>query len=119
MLTKLSLAIDIISNVCVTLAPAPTYKVHGVSALAKAEHSTKESQALFVLGSSLSSMGSGAVPAVQSLALCIVQARALISGNADGEDGSAKGVGRLFGALAVLQAVGQMILGVCVPLLFS
>lgn len=70
----------------------------------------------------LSSFGSGLVPATHSLALCILQARALSLPDVDGVDGLIKPdadveVGKLFGALAVLQAVGQMILGVSVVLL--
>jgi len=65
----------------------------------------------------LSSFGSGSVPAIESLALCIAQAQALNAvGNSDSEgEGERKGevdVGRLFGALAVLQAIGQTIAGV-------
>ena len=55
---------------------------------------------------------------MQSLALCIVQARVLAGagdeggGGAGGEGAAGVGIGRLFGALAVLQAVGQMIIAV-------
>ena len=75
---------------------------------------------MFVLASSLSSMGSGVVPAVHSLALCLLQVRGMDDaaiGNAAGEDPDVVetregGTGALFGAFAVLQAVGQTILGV-------
>jgi hypothetical protein len=58
------------------------------------------------------------IPAIHSLALCIVQARALLETEANsGTDAAApelieSSTGKLFGALAVLQAIGQMILGV-------
>jgi len=72
---------------------------------------------MFVAASSLTGLGSGAVPAIHSLALCMMQVRALDAKAAaagqqevDSQDG--EGTGALFGALAVLQAVGQMILGV-------
>ena len=78
-----------------------------------------KSQALFVTASSLTGFGSGAVPAVHSLALCMLQVRTLDAAacNVDGEDANLveskeEGTGALFGAFAVLQAVGQMIIGV-------
>ncbi|OSC98523.1 MFS general substrate transporter [Trametes coccinea BRFM310] len=81
-----SLFIDFLSHSIVALSPAHA------------------SQALFVGATSLSSFGAGLVPATNSLALCIMQAR-------DEDD-----TGKLFGAFSVLQAVGQMILG---PALFG
>lgn len=73
---------------------------------------------MFVLASSLSGMGGGLQPAVQSLALCIMQSRQAAEGGegADGQGvngkGGVEGMGKLFGALAVLQAAGLMIIGV-------
>lgn len=59
----------------------------------------------------LSCLGTGVHPAVNSLALCILQIQGDVLNEAgvpqDGGD-----VGRLFGALASIQSVGQMILGV-------
>ena len=81
-----SLLIDLLSHSLVALSPAHA------------------SQALFVGATSLSSFGAGLVPATNSLALCIMQAR--------GEDDT----GKLFGAFSVLQAIGQMILGVSFPI---
>jgi hypothetical protein len=82
----------------------------------------RSSEALFVVSSWIASWGAGLIPAIHSLALCIVQARALLEAgeNGDGEnenapavvDAHGPGSGKLFGALAVLQATGQMILGV-------
>ncbi|KAF9468039.1 major facilitator superfamily domain-containing protein [Collybia nuda] len=114
-LTRCSLVIDIISNTFVVLAPTPTFHMHSMTRNIPTSHSKQESQALFVLATSLSSLGSGAVPAIQSLALCILQVRAL-DAEAAGIPGKETGVGRLFGALAVLQTVGQMIIG---PMLFG
>jgi hypothetical protein len=99
---RLSLLADIVSNTFVTVAPSP---------------STSEgsnSQTFFIIASAFTSFASGVVPAMQSLALCIMQARALREG--DGAGGEVD-VGRLFGGMAVLQAVGQMILGVCLSFL--
>lgn len=84
-----SLIIDLLSHSLVTLSPAHA------------------SQALFVGATAMSSFGAGLVPAANSLALCIMQSR--------GEDVT----GKLFGAFSVLQAVGQMILGVRLRSVFS
>ncbi|KAH9848455.1 major facilitator superfamily domain-containing protein [Lenzites betulinus] len=81
-----SLLLDLLSHTLVTLSPA------------------NASQGLFVGATAMSSFAAGLVPATNSLALCIMQAR--------GEDGT----GKLFGAFSVLQAVGQTILG---PILFG
>jgi len=87
-----------------------------------------KSQALFVVASSLSSFGSGTVPAIHSLALCMLQVRRLdnnAAAVANAEDANLvvvesnrkeEGTGALFGAFGVLQAVGQMILG---PMIFG
>jgi hypothetical protein len=127
-LTRCSLLIDIVANALITLAPAPSYHVHAVNAVrhhkgfkfSMPQMSNAQSQALFVLASSMNSLGSGAIPAVHSLALCLMQVRALDAGTTAAEveemvldSESAVGTGSLFGAFAVLQSVGQMILGVC------
>ena len=71
---------------------------------------------------SLSSFGAGAVPAVNSFALCVVQMRGLgraeRNGKGEGEEDGG-GAGRVFGALALIQAVGQQILGVRIFPYFS
>ncbi|CAA7267107.1 unnamed protein product [Cyclocybe aegerita] len=126
-LTRCSLMIDIASHTLVALLPAPGYKSHvSVAGHGHGGHgmSFGQAEAAFVVASSLNSMGSGAVPAIQSLALCVMQVRAMDERRARGEgedsetEGSVKeeGTGPLFGALAVLQAIGQMILG---PMLFG
>ncbi|KAJ6513208.1 major facilitator superfamily domain-containing protein [Mycena sanguinolenta] len=120
-LSRLSLCIDIVANLAIVCSPAPAYKMHlrsmnGIDSTGVySEFQT--SQALFVLASWMQCMGSGAVPAIQSLALCIMQARSLLAADA-GHPGSGvdAATGPLFGALAVLQAGGQMVLG---PLLFG
>ncbi|KAG6813401.1 hypothetical protein H0H92_011379 [Tricholoma furcatifolium] len=106
---RCSLLVDVVSNLLVTLGPMPAIHARGASRM--------QSQVWFVLASGLSSMGSGATPALQSLALCIVQTRALDAA-AEGEDRNSNdgGVGQLFGALAVMQTLGQMIVG---PMLFG
>ncbi|KAG6909060.1 hypothetical protein DXG01_002213 [Tephrocybe rancida] len=105
LVTRVSLLIDALCYVFVTLAPVPAVHSLGVSA--------SESQALFVLATGSGSLGSGAPPALESLALCIVQTRALDEGSDAPKDG---GVGQLFSALAVLQTLGQMLIG---PMLFG
>ncbi|KAJ7170723.1 hypothetical protein C8R43DRAFT_980730 [Mycena crocata] len=115
-LSRLSLCIDIVANLAVVFSPAPAYKTHLQTMRAPDSSSPKSefqnSQALFIVASWMQCMGAGVVPAMQSLALCIVQARALLAGDASQDAGT----GTLFGALAVLQAGGQMVLG---PLLFG
>ncbi|KAJ7047886.1 major facilitator superfamily domain-containing protein [Mycena alexandri] len=126
-LTRISLCIDILANASIILAPAPAYKMHHLAMAATAGSKTdsqfRSSQALFVVASWIASWGAGLIPAIHSLALCIVQARAMLEASATSQgDGAAApvivdaGTGKLFGALAVLQATGQMILG---PLLFG
>ncbi|KDR76286.1 hypothetical protein GALMADRAFT_156377 [Galerina marginata CBS 339.88] len=121
---RCSLLIDFISHTLIAILPAPS----GVSTTSTASSTTEaggggvgyeKSQTLFVLASSLNGMGSGAVPAIHSLALCMMQVRSLNAVDGGGQEDSAReeeGTGALFGALAVLQAVGQMILG---PMLFG
>ncbi|KAI0077310.1 hypothetical protein K474DRAFT_1643587 [Panus rudis PR-1116 ss-1] len=93
-LIRLSLIIDFLSHTLVTISPPPS----------SSSSPTSLDTALFVGSTTLSSFGAGLVPAVNSLALCVLQMQV------------SAGAGRLFGALAVLQAVGQMILG---PMLFG
>lgn len=104
-LMRLSFIVDIFSHTFVTLFPAPETKIHALSM-----QGSSYSQIMFVAASSLSSFGSGVVPAVQSLALCVLQSRSLANASAGGTEKDI-GIGRLFGALAVVQAVGQMIIG--------
>jgi hypothetical protein len=84
-------------------------KLHSLAEPISNDAQFKTSQALFVVSSWMASWGAGLVPAVHSLALCIVQARALLEAES-GEDPEPAvvdaGAGRLFGALAVLQAIG-------------
>ncbi|KAJ7593229.1 major facilitator superfamily domain-containing protein [Mycena floridula] len=114
LVTKISLIVDFLADAFVVVLPAPTYKIHQLKVLAA--DPSAHSQAWFIVATSLTSFGSAVVPGIQSLSLCIMQARALISGPEEGEGDTSGGVGQLLGALAVLQAVGQMILG---PLVFG
>ena len=82
LLLRASLVVDIISHALVSLSPEGT------------------SSALFTMYTSLASVGAGVDPAMQSLALCIMQA--------NGEDNR----GKLFGAFAMLRTVGQLIVAV-------
>ncbi|KDQ59197.1 hypothetical protein JAAARDRAFT_655672 [Jaapia argillacea MUCL 33604] len=89
-LLRAALFLEILSHTLVTFGPTDP---------------STSSQALFVGFTLISCFGSSVVPAVQSLALCIMQV--------NGDDA---GAGKLFGALASLQAVAQMIVG---PMMFG
>ncbi|KAJ7475891.1 major facilitator superfamily domain-containing protein [Mycena latifolia] len=119
-LSRLSFCIEIVANLSVVFAPSPEYKMHSqmmknLGSASAAGSQFQSSQAMFVLASWVQCLGSGLVPAMQSLALCIIQARSLLAADA-GQPTVDAGTGALFGALAVLQATGQMVLG---PLLFG
>ncbi|KAF7973489.1 hypothetical protein HWV62_14982 [Athelia sp. TMB] len=103
LLTRLSFLLDIISHTSVTALPNPALQP------------TSKQQILFVAATSLSSLSAGVMPAIQSLALCILQSRALAVTEAGGVPQEI-GPGKLFGALAVLQVAGSMIIG---PILFG
>ncbi|KAF5367389.1 hypothetical protein D9758_003750 [Tetrapyrgos nigripes] len=136
MLTRICICIDICSQFLVSISPSPS-NIHAESirsfltSTPSQTSADRRSEIFFVLASSLSGFGAGFLPAAQSLALCIVQARQLLESTASERDASAvasdareesikpkgdSGIGKLFGALSVLQAVGQMIMG---PLLFG
>jgi len=104
------------SNALAAFVPVPTYKVHQLALGTGHSSSRVNSEIFFVLATVLSGFGSGIVPAVQSLVLCVMQARAAISGGSNDANVAEGGTGKLLGALAVLQATGQMIVG---PLLFG
>lgn len=78
---------------------------------------------MFVGATSLACAGAGVMPAAQSLALCTLQGRKLaekeemarLQGGTPAEQDAALESGKLLGAIAVLQAVSQTILGVCNP----
>jgi len=122
LLTRLSLIIDILSQTLIILFSAPALEVHNRSLMQTitGQISFARRQAMFVVASSLVCMGSGVVPAVHSLALCMLQVRTLDAAAVDGEDANVEtreeGTGALFGAFAVLQTVGQTILG---PMIFG
>jgi hypothetical protein len=115
-LAKFSFLVELMSVVLIALIPTPEYTAHVADFLGGKKQSKRMSEMLFVLVSSFNCFGSGVHPSTQSLALCILQIRNLGSG--DNTDADA-GAGTLFGALAVLQAVGSAILGVSVFSLLS
>ncbi len=108
-LAKFSFLIEMLSDVLIALIPTPEYIAHVADFVSGKKQSRRASEMLFVLASSFNCFGSGVGPSTQSLALCILQIRNL--GTGDNTEGDA-GAGTLFGALAVLQAVGSAILGV-------
>ncbi|KAF8520258.1 MFS general substrate transporter [Hysterangium stoloniferum] len=89
---KSSILLDITSHTLVTLAAS-------------------SSVTLFVGFSLITSIGTGLVPALHSVAMCTLNLRENSQGGKGGKD-----VGKLFGALSILQAVGSTILG---PMLFG
>jgi len=124
LLTRLSLVIDIISQTLIILFSSPAVIINSLSLTQTATGQTSfaQRQAMFVAASALGSMGSGVVPAVHSLALCMLQVRSLdVAASNDGADAimvelKEEGTGPLFGAFAVLQTIGQTILG---PMIFG
>ena len=107
-LARLSFMIDVLSHSLVSLSSTDP---------------TTAAQTAFVGFTMLSSLGSGVVPSMQSLALCILQGEELERLEREGGDANgvqttpvrssmATSTGALFGALAILQAIGQMIIGV-------
>ncbi len=73
---------------------------HSIVALSSPEGGPASGQALFVGATGLNSFGAGLIPAVNSLALSIMHSRGVTD------------TGKMFGAFSVLQATGQMIVGV-------
>ncbi|KAG1822038.1 uncharacterized protein BJ212DRAFT_1335414 [Suillus subaureus] len=111
---RYSMLMDFLSHALVVIAPLPSRDASSVW----------WSQFMFVGATSLSCVGAGVMPGMQSLALCTLQGRALATkegavrtGEAQEHDNDVElEPGKLFGALAVLQAVGQTILG---PMIFG
>jgi len=105
-----SMLIDFLSHALVVAAPLPSQNAN----------QAWWSQFMFVGATSLSCVGGGVMPGMQSLALCTLQGRALVTKQMavrageiqEHEDDVVIEPGKLFGALAVIQAVGQTILGV-------
>ena len=93
MLLRCSFFIECISHTLVSLMPSSA------------------GSGLFVVFTTLSCLGTGVLPAVNSLALCILQIQGDVMNTAGIQQDSGD-VGRLFGALASIQSIGQMILGV-------
>ena len=73
---------------------------HSLVSLSPTDYGPYSGQALFVGATTLSGFGSGLIPAVNSLALCVMQSR----GETD--------TGKMFAAFSLLQAIGQTVVGV-------
>lgn len=112
-LAKISFLVEIMSDILIAIIPTPKYLTHTAGHAATKQYSKRASEMLFVMASSLSCFGTGVSPSTQSLALCILQVRGMSHPDTVETGGSA---GALFGAFAVLQAVGTTILG---PILFG
>ena len=108
-LAKISFLVEMMSDIFIAAIPMPTYTAHTTEHAEGKKHSKRASEILFVAASSLSTFGAGMSPSAQSLALCILQIRAL---NKLDDTEPEVGIGSLFGALGVLQAIGSTILGV-------
>lgn len=93
-LARLQMFLDTLSHVLVLVFPA-------------------DSEPLFVLATALTSMGAGSIPAVHSTVLGYARYRNM---QAQVPETAREDVGVLFGALAILNAVGQTILG---PIFFG
>jgi len=109
-----SMFVDFLSHALVVAAPLPS----------RTANDAWWSQFMFVGATSLSCAGGGVMPGMQSLALCTLQGRALATKEIAVRAGEAQEhetdvelePGKLFGALAVTQAIGQTILG---PMVFG
>ncbi|TBU42587.1 major facilitator superfamily domain-containing protein [Dichomitus squalens] len=77
---------------------------HSLVSLSPTDYGPYSGQALFVGATTMSCFGAGLMPAVNSLALCVMQSH----GDTD--------TGKMFGAFSLVQAIGQTILG---PILFG
>jgi hypothetical protein len=103
LILRFSFLMEILSCTLIALAPT-TSNALPISA----EPPSRALQALFVFASGLTSFGTGAMPALQSVALSLLQLRSQVAGRVEGDTG----VGRLFGAIAMIQAFSQTVLGV-------
>lgn len=108
LVVRWSMFVEFCSHALVVFCPLPSNDAA----------STWWSQCMFVGATSLASAGAGVIPAAQSLALCTVQGRKLaekeeiarLQGGTEcvpAEQDPAPESGKLFGAIAVLQAVSQ------------
>ncbi|KAM5544641.1 hypothetical protein V8D89_001539 [Ganoderma adspersum] len=77
---------------------------HSLVSLSPTDYGPYSGQALFVGATTLSGFGSGLIPAINSLALCVMQSR--------GETDTWK----MFAAFSLLQAIGQTVVG---PVMFG
>jgi hypothetical protein len=112
--TRLSLFLDLLSHILVTLAPLPSsHRAHTRDVLVGSLNVNTRAQVEFVFASALSAGAGDAVPAVHNLALCLLrlQMRSSSSGTPE-EDNERETVMKLFGALGIVTALSQMVLGV-------
>src|ERR1700730_17634561 len=108
LITRCSLLIDLASHILVACTPPSltrrrAYATPPLSGPSAASHAKRE-QVLFVLGSSLGSFASGAVPAAQSLALCLARVQARSGYGRDSNAEEYLSVGRVLHAMALLTA---------------
>ncbi|KAH8814579.1 hypothetical protein DL96DRAFT_1534941 [Flagelloscypha sp. PMI_526] len=109
LLAKCGLFLDALSNLLICLTPLPPTFHHGNGLASDA------SGTLFFVSSAVATLGSGSQPVIPSLALSLVKAREVVGFDCPlNKDGLTKG--QVLGAVAVLQAAGQMIVG---PALFG
>ncbi|KAF7318055.1 hypothetical protein HMN09_00313200 [Mycena chlorophos] len=113
-LARASLCIDILANTAIMIVPAPSYTMH-IADGGGGDAQFRSSQTLFVMASWIAAWGAGLIPSIRSLALTIMQTRALLEAG-EGVEPAAVDIGKLFGSISMLQSIGQMILG---PTLFG
>ena len=119
-LNKVSLMIDIVAHSLVAIVPAPDIVHHMKLRTGLGNPSLSHSQTAFIVASSLNCFGVGMTPIAHSLALSMFQLRSLEARNTGTGPNEEDRTGELFGALAVLQAIGQTILAVrCLLYLFD
>jgi hypothetical protein len=111
--TRLSLFLDLLSHVLVTLAPVPSSHRAYTRSVETDVYVNTWAQMEFVFASALSAGAGDAVPAVHNLALCLLrlQMRSRSNGTPD-EDNEREAVMKLFGAIGIVTALSQMVLGV-------
>lgn len=114
LVVRCSMFLEFCSHALVVISPLPSK-----------ETSAWWSQLIFVGATSLAGAGAGVMPAIQSMALCTLQGRQLAAHKDEiarshggtervlAEQDTAFELGKLFGAIAVVQSIGQAILGVC------
>ena len=118
-LNKVSLMIDIIAHSLVAIVPAPDIVHQMKLRTGLGNSSSSQSQTAFIVASSLNCFGAGLTPVAHSLALSLFQLRGLEAKSPGTGPNEEDRTGELFGALAVLQAIGQTILAVRISMRYS